>query len=139
MPGGVCDVHGAGVRSYAKGIDQEEWPRASAAVDLSHVRPIQINAPTLLAQSDIYHSVNPVQQNGSRGGTGTGNDSEVKIARATSPDGKDPGVNGAAPPVPAAGPPTGEKEVRRAEAVGPMDFPTAAPVLTIPAPQPARF
>ena len=31
-----CDIHGGGVRNYAREYDQEEWPRAAAAVDLSH-------------------------------------------------------------------------------------------------------
>jgi hypothetical protein len=131
-----CDVHGAGVRSYSKEIDQAEWPRAAAAVDLSLVRPIPLNAPTLLAQSDVYHSVNPALQATSPDQAG------MKVARATTPDGKDPladqagGTN--APTTPALKAEDGT-EVRRAEPVGPMDLPTAAPVLTIPAPKPAEF
>ena len=122
-----CDIHGTGVRNYGKEIDQAEWPRAAAAVDLTKVRPVPVNAPPLLAQSDLYRSVNP-------------DDSGIKVARATTPDGRDPGVNPtaqAAKELPAQ--PVGEKEVRRAEAVGPMDLPMAAPVLTIPAPKPAQF
>jgi len=136
VPVQECDVHGNGVRSYAKGIDQAEWPRAAAAVDLSLVRPIPLNAPTLLAQSDVYHSVNPALQATSPDQAG------MKVARATTPDGKDPladqagGTN--APATPALKAEDGT-EVRRAEPVGPMDLPTAAPVLTIPAPKPAEF
>ena len=37
-----CDVHGGGVRNYAREYDQEEWPRAAAAVDLSMVRPVAV-------------------------------------------------------------------------------------------------
>ena len=137
MPSQHCDVHGNGVRSYGKEIDQAEWPRAAAAVDLSRVRPVPLNAPTLLAQNDLYRSVNPALRNAAA------DDSTMKVARATTPDGKDPlaaaGTNvpvaAALPAVPA----DGEKEVRRAEPVGPMDLPTAAPVLTIPAPKPAQF
>jgi len=33
----------------------------------------------------------------------------------------------------------GEKEVRKAEPVRPMDLPSTAPVMTIPAPKPAEF
>ena len=137
MPSQQCDVHGNGVRSYDKSIDQAEWPRAAAAVDLSRVRPVPVSAPTLLAQNDLYRSVNPALRNAAS------DDSTMKVARATTPDGKDPlAAGGSNVPVMTALPATpadGEKEVRRAEPVGPMDLPTAAPVLTIPAPKPAKF
>lgn len=137
MPSHQCDVHGNGVRSYDKAIDQAEWPRAAAAVDLSRVRPVPVSAPTLLAQNDLYRSVNPALRNA------VSDDSTMKVARATTPDGKDPlAAGGTNVPVMTALPATpadGEKEVRRAEPVGPMDLPTAAPVLTIPAPKPAQF
>jgi hypothetical protein len=133
MPSVPCDIHGTGVRNYAKGIDQEEWPRAAAAIDLSRIRPVTLTAPTLLAQADLYHSVNPVIANAS------GDSGGVKVARATTPDGKDPGVTGAGP-APSATPQQGEeKEVRKAEAVRPMDLPTGVPVLSLPAPKPAEF
>jgi penicillin-binding protein 1A len=134
MPAGTCDVHGGGVRNYSKGLDQEEWPRAAAAVDLSRIRPIMVNAPTLLAQNDLYHSVNPALNNAAA------DDSAMKVARATTPDGKDPGVQGNEPVTEVAvAIPVGEKEVRRAEPVRPMDLPTGAPVLSIPPPKPAKF
>ena len=135
MPSGPCDVHGGGVRSYSKELGQEDWPRAAAAVDLTRIRPIMVNAPTLLAQNDLYRSVNPILRNGASDDTG------VKVKRATTPDGKDPGVQGGTPAVTnaEAALPSGEKEIRRAEPVRPMDIPTAIPVLTIPAPKPAEF
>jgi penicillin-binding protein 1A len=135
MPTGICDVHGGGVRDYSKEINQEEWPRAATAIDLTRIRPIPVNAPTLLAQSDFYRSVNPVIQ------IGAADDAGIKVARATTPDGKDP-----SPSVPivsltnaAAGSPAQEKEVRRAEPVRPMDLPSGVPVMNIPAPQAADF
>jgi penicillin-binding protein 1A len=134
LPSGICDVHGGGVRSYSKEVDQEEWPRAAAAVDLTRVRPITVNAPTLLAQSDLYRAVNPAMN------AAAVDDGSIKVARATTPDGKDPGAQAATQATNvAAALPAGEKEVRRAEPVRPMDLPTAAPVLTIPAPKPAQF
>jgi penicillin-binding protein 1A len=140
IPTEECDVHGGGVRSYTKGIDQEEWPRAAAAIDLTHIRPIPVSAPTLLAQNDNYRSVNPMLR------AGMADDSGIKVARATSPDGKDPGQsanpqNGTNSPVQlqAAAPPGAEKEVRRAEAVRPMDLPAGAPVMNLPVPKPAEF
>jgi hypothetical protein len=134
LPIGPCDIHGGGVRNYNKDMDQDEWPRAAAAVDLTRVRPITLSAPTLLAQSYLYRAVNPVASGAAI------DDGSIKVARATSPDGKDPGVQGAgAATNVAAALPAGEKEVRRAEAVRPMDLPTGMPVLTIPAPRPAEF
>jgi len=134
LSNGLCDIHGGGVRNYSKDIDQDEWPRAAAAVDLTRVRPVTVSAPTLLAQTDLYRAVNPVTSGASV------DDGSIKVARATSPDGKDPGVQGAAEITNVASAlPTGEKEVRRAEAVRPMDLPTGMPVLTIPAPKPAEF
>ncbi|MFZ4388372.1 MAG: transglycosylase domain-containing protein, partial [Chthoniobacterales bacterium] len=132
LSNGLCDIHGGGVRNYSKDIDQDEWPRAAAAVDLTRVRPVTVSAPTLLAQNDLYRAVNPVTSGASV------DDGSIKVARATSPDGKDPGVQGAAEitNVPSALT-AGEKEVRRAEAVRPMDLNTGMPVLTIPAPKPA--
>ena len=93
-----------------------------------------MNAPTLLAQSDLYRSVNPALQNSAV------DDSNIKVARATTPDGKDPGVTPAeraAKSLPAQA--VEEKEVRRAEPVRPMDLTTPAPILTIPAPKPVQF
>ena len=134
LSNGLCDIHGGGVRNYSKDIDQDEWPRAAAAVDLTRVRPVTVSAPTLLAQNDLYRAVNPVTSGACV------DDGSIKVARDTSPDGKDPSVQGAAEITNVASAlPAGEKEVRRAEAVRPMDLPTGMPVLTIPAPKPAEF
>jgi len=135
IPRQECDVHGNGVRSYDKAIDEAGWPRAAAAVDLSRVRPVPVSAPTLLAQNDLYRSVNPSLKSTS------GDDSSVKVARATTPDGRDPLASGSTnvPVAQPASPAAGEMEVRRAEPAGPMDLPTAPPVLVIPAPEPANF
>ena len=137
IPTTLCDVHGGGVRSYTKEVDQAEWPRAASAVDVTRIRPIPVNAPSLLAQNDLYRSVNPILR------VTVGDDANVKVARATTPDGKDPGQlgDGASTNVPVATaiPVTSEKQVRRAEPVRPMDQPDGAPVMTIPPPQPAQF
>ncbi len=134
MPSLECDIHGGGVRSYNKETDQSDWPRAAAAVDLSKVRPVTVVSPTLLAQSDVYRSVNPAMQN-----TG-GDDAGVKVARATTPDGKDPVAQGTDPATNAAAAlPPGEMQVRKAEPVRPMDLPSGAPVMALPLPKPAQF
>jgi hypothetical protein len=131
IPKEECDIHGGGVvRNHNKEVDQEEWPRAAAAIDLTHIRPILVNAPTLLAQNDFYHSVNPILN------SSAAVDANIKVARATSPDGKDPGMQQTNAP---SAVPGSEKEVRRAEAVRPMDLPAGAPVMTIPAPKPTEF
>lgn len=130
-PSVECDLHGVGVRSYARGLDPAGWPRAAAAIDLSLVRPIPVTAPTLLAQADAYHAVNPtVQSEGVNAG-------EVKVARATAPDGKDPGHDGRTnAPIQGS---SIEKEVRRAQPVRPLDLPTEQPAIVIPVPKPAEF
>lgn len=147
VPTTECDIHGVGVRDYSRGIDQAEWPRAAAAVDLTRIRPISVNAPTLLAQTDIYRSVNPMLN------AGITDDSGIKVAKATTPDGKLPKdlnatvttnqVSTNATSVPAALPetaaPGAEKEVRRAEPARPMDVPSGVPVISLPPPKPAEF
>jgi len=135
VPTVPCDIHGGGVRDYSKGIDQEEWPRAAAVIDLTCIRPVTVNAPTLLAQNDLYRSVNPVMRGGAV------DESGIKVARATTPDGKDPSANTTnqvSVNEPAVKPGE-EKEVRKAEAVRPMDLPTGAPVMQLPPPKPANF
>ena len=134
-----CDVHGGGVRDYSKGIDQEEWPRAASVIDLTRIRPIPVNAPTLLAQSDLYRSVNPVLRSESL------DDSNIKVAKATTPEGQTPQdlagspANSQVPTNAVATTPGAEKEVRKAEAVRPMDDPAGSPVMALPPPKPAAF
>lgn len=157
----ACDVHGPGVRSYAKSYDEENWPRAQAAVDLSRVRPVAVNSPTLLGLTDVYGSVRP----------GSLDPDDIPVARAvavnetaqtadpltlpdTVPDAIPLGENphpGSAPeaiptdppapaPAPADAPDAvgGEPEVRRAEAARPLDGPLDVPDQA-PTPPPIRF
>lgn len=143
MPTEIGGLNSGGIRSYSKQLDPSEWPQAQAAVDLTRIRPVTLTAPTLLAQNDVYHSVNPILQ------VGNGNDANIPVKRASTPDGKDPGVTGDAgnnsgqtgtnPAVPPSGLGTTDPQVRRAEPVRPMDLPAGAPVMTIPAPKPATF
>lgn len=55
----MCDVHGLGVRSYARNFEEAEWPRAASPLDLSRVRPVAVESPPLLGLNDVYHAVNP--------------------------------------------------------------------------------
>jgi membrane carboxypeptidase/penicillin-binding protein len=129
-----CDIHGGGVRNYARQYDQEEWPRAAAAVDLSMVRPVAVVAPTLLGLNDVYASVRPAAERF---------DDAIPVARAIPVNAVD-GSDAVAPEVsetdqaavPAA---SGEPEVRKAEAVHPLDSPLDVSPIQAPTPEPITF
>ena len=130
-----CDVHGGGVRNYAREYDQEQWPRAAAAVDLSTIRPVAVVAPTLLGLSDVYASVRPAADRF---------DDAIPVARAipvNAADGQNAGPDAEASrkdqsPVAA---PAVEPEVRKAEAVRPLDSPLDMPSIQAPTPEPITF
>ncbi len=143
-----CDIHGGGMRNYAKEYNQEEWPRATLAVDLATIRPIAMVEPTLLGLSDVYNSVRPDAQRF---------DENIPVAKAipvTHEDKADSptaqpqqGQPQGAPATPAAVPVTDaqatpvspEPEVRRAEAVKPLDTHFDAPAISAPTPEPINF
>ncbi|HLB32780.1 MAG TPA: transglycosylase domain-containing protein [Chthoniobacterales bacterium] len=106
---------GADIRKAEKNIDDEGWPRAASVTDLTKVKPIIVTAPTLLVSSDVYRFVN-VYKPPVRG------DENIPVRKAIP-------VNRTQK----------EPEVRRAEAVRPMDLPTGAPVISIPPPNPMSF
>ena len=132
-----CDVHGGGVRNFARQYDDAEWPRAAAAVDLSTIRPVAVAAPTLIGFNDVYQSVRP-------GGANV-DESSIPVAKAIAvgdaPDAEKKTGDGevAATPVPEAPPAPADPEVRRAEAVQPLDSPLDAPAIQLPAPAPMNF
>lgn len=142
-----CDVHGGGIRSYARSYDEEQWPRAASAVDLSTIRPVAVMAPALLGFNDVYGSVRPNAPN---------MDDAVPVARAIPVEPAEAaapaeGEASAAEPPPEnttleadqaaeralAGTP--DPEVRRAEAVKPLDSPFDAPAIQAPTPEPINF
>lgn len=138
-----CDIHGGGIRNYAKEYGAEEWPRAAAAVDLATVRPVAVGAPTLLGLSDVYNSVRPNAQKF---------DESIPVARAIAVVHEEPAAadsleapadHEAGPMAPeAAAVPEAvepEPEVRRAEAVKPLDSPLDAPAIQAPTPEPIQF
>lgn len=154
-----CDVHGGGIRNYAKEYGQEEWPRPVMAVDLATIRPIAVTAPTLLGLNDVYNSVRPQSQR-------FDGDIPVKAAIPVKAEEKTPAEtpDGGAQPAgdtiptdapaaaaanaPAAAPvaqaataePTPEPEVRKAEAVKPLDqTPMDSPAIQAPTPEPINF
>jgi len=134
-----CDVHGGGIRNYAKEYGAEEWPRAAPAVDLATIRPIAVMAPSLLGFNDVYNSVRPA--------AARFDDIPVAKAIAVNPEPEappEPGPDGAPAPAPApeqavAAAPTPEPEVRKAEAVTPLDSPVDAPAIQAPTPEPINF
>jgi membrane carboxypeptidase/penicillin-binding protein len=129
-----CDIHGGGVRNYAREYGQEEWPRAAAAVDLSTIRPVAVVAPTLLGINDVYASVRPAAERF---------DDAIPIARAipvNPADGQTTAVveDSGGNQVPVAQP-AAEPEVRKAEPVSPLDSPLDLPSIQAPTPEPITF
>jgi len=127
-----CDIHGGGVRNFAKQFDEAEWPRAAAAIDLATIRPVSVVAPTLLGFNDVYQSVRP--------GGGRQDDSNIPVAKAipvNPPETEPPTAPDTAPPAnpEVAEAPTPEPEVRKAEAIQPLD----SPMIQLPAPPPMNF
>lgn len=125
IPRILCDVHGLGIRTFVKQIQQSKWPRAQAAVDVSGVLPIEVKAPTLLGLVDVYHSVQPASQRI--------NVSNIPVQRALLSDGVDSSIQ------------TKEKkslevepQVRHVEEVRP-DCMLDIPAIAIPAPPPVTF
>jgi len=133
-----CDIHGGGVRNYAKQYDEAEWPRAAAAVDLATIRPVAVIAPTLLGFNDVYQSIRP--------GMETLEDGAIPVAKAiaVTPEKKDvdPGVPaGQANAIPEAAVPAPpvEPEIRKAESLAPLDSPLDKPVIQLPPPAAMDF
>lgn len=130
-----CDIHGGGIRNYAKEYNQEDWPRAVAAIDLAMIRPIAVSAPPLLGLNDVYNAVKPAAQK-------LGED-DIPVARALPVNGEDPSNPAAVPGTPTTLETTPaasvEPEVRKAEAVTPLDSPLDAPSIQAPTPEPINF
>lgn len=125
-----CDVHGGGVRNYAKQFDEAEWPRAATAVDLATIRPIAVSAPTLLGFNDVYQSIRPGMERLDDGSIPVAK--AIPVESAAPADAPAEGVAAAAPPAAVA-----EPEVRKAESVTPLDSPLDKPVISLP-PPPSR-
>jgi len=137
-----CDVHGGGIRNYAKDYEQEDWPRAANAVDLATIRPVGVASPTLLGFSDVYNSVSPSAHRFEGG--------EIPVARAVAANGATPPPvedSAAASGQPATAAQKGDAvpaptptEVRKAEAAGDGSAPPLdQPVIPIAPPAPMQF
>jgi membrane carboxypeptidase/penicillin-binding protein len=117
IPQVSCDVHGGGVRRYAREFAEADWPRAAAAIDLSKIRPIAVTSPPLIGFQDVYGTVIP--------GAAAANDANIPVAKAVA-------VNTVAPAAEPVLPDT--IEVRRAEPVGAPAGPLEAPAIQLPPP-----
>ncbi|MDD5200216.1 MAG: transglycosylase domain-containing protein [Terrimicrobiaceae bacterium] len=131
-----CDVHGTGLRLYAKEQAESEWPRAASAVDLAAIRPIAVGAPALMGLNDVYRSVKPAALRM--------REDEIPVAKAEAVNQQVAAAalaeGQAAQGVPVAGPvPKGSQEVRKAEAVKPMDVPSDNDAIPLDAPAPIQF
>jgi membrane carboxypeptidase/penicillin-binding protein len=142
-----CDIHGTGLRVYARQEEESDWPKAQMAVDLSTVRPVAVGAPALVALNDVYHSVKPAALR-IKG-------DEIRVARAelvnaevaenaiaesksdTTPVKRAQSVTPGAEPIPVPAP--AAQEVRRAQVVGPLDVPAGTDPIPLETPEPIQF
>jgi len=122
-----CDIHGGGIRSYTREFEQEDWPRAATAIDLSKIRPVAVISPALTGYNDIYRSVRP--------GEGSDNDDSIPVAKAIPVNVPPP----AAEAMDGSQPFPTEVEVRRAEPVDSSAAPFEAPALEAAPPDPIQF
>jgi penicillin-binding protein 1A len=131
-----CDVHGTGLRIYAKEQEESEYPRAVATVDLAMIRPVAVGAPALVGLNDVYQSVKPAALRL--------REDQIPVAKAEAVGGAAatpaPG-DGNIPKAVAVGQPAdGPQEVRKAEAVKPLDVPVNdQAAVPLDAPPPIQF
>lgn len=148
-PGVVCDVHAGGVRDYSKRFEQEEWPRAAPALDLTRIRPVAVLEPTLLGYNDVYQSVQP--------GSIRRTDGEIPVAKAlpvefsdgskvetsaigTTADGIPVAVALPVLPATAPAPTAGDAQTAQPASAVPTGFiPLERPALELEAPPPTNF
>ncbi len=134
-PSIACDVHGSGMRLYAEEREESEWPRAASAVDLAMVRPIAVSEPALVGLNDVYQSVRPAAMRM--------REDEIPVAKALPVDQQvaDAAMKDAeaATAVAAEAVPEGPREVRKAEAVRPMDVSSSMPAIAIEPPKAIEF
>ncbi|HEX5176756.1 MAG TPA: hypothetical protein VFV83_07005, partial [Chthoniobacteraceae bacterium] len=118
-----CDVHGNPQRSYVKVIPGEEWPRAAPAVNITANAPVAMKGPTVLGETDPYNSVQATKN----------------VIAAKALDGRLAPLDSSAK-VPAPVDETNPIEVRRAEAVRPIDqMPLQESNIKLDPPEPIQF
>ena len=122
-----CDIHGGGVRTYAKEFGEADWPRAATAIDLTKIRPVAVTAPPLVGFNDIYRSVRP--------GAESENDEDIPVAKAVPVNTPPPSAEGVVPATSASG----AVEIRRAEPVNSQTAPMEQPAIEAPPPAAIDF
>lgn len=127
LPSIPCDIHGGGVRTYAKEFDEADWPRAATAIDLTKIRPVAVLSPALVGFNDVYRSVRP--------GAESENDADIPVAKAVPVNTPPSPIDGAPEPSGA----TGEVEIRRAEPVNSQGAPMEQPAIEAPPPAAIDF
>lgn len=126
-PKNGCDVHGAGGQSLVRDFESVpgDVPRATPAVDLKKVVPVVMKAPTVVGE-DPYNSIQATKNVIAMKQLGSGSVAPVDSSAT----------------VPAPVPKTGEPdiEVRRAEAVRPMEQQAIVdPAIKLDPPPPVEF
>jgi penicillin-binding protein 1A len=147
IPTRDCDVHGNASHKYTKDFEVEEWPRAVSAIDLAPIPSIAVTGSTLLASTDAYQALIPPL-------AAKSTDSNIPVAKAIAVDKSttisDPKASLARSPeleksnpkkkiIPIEKAIPVNPEVRRAQPVGPMDLPSALPVMNLSSPKPISF
>lgn len=120
-PKDLCDIHGGGVRTNVRSIAAGEWPRATAVVDLAAHVPVTMQGPTVIGDFDPYNSTLALNN--------------AVAARALAGQ-VAPMDSSAQVPNPTEGP---QPEVRRAEAVRPVEDQGPEVPIKLAPPKPIDF
>ncbi|MGH8049019.1 MAG: penicillin-binding transpeptidase domain-containing protein, partial [Chthoniobacterales bacterium] len=129
-----CDIHGTGLRLYAPEREDSKWPRAETVVDLTMIRPVGISEPALVGFDDVYRSVKPatMRMDLDQIPVAKAEPVDKQVAEAALAIGER--VEKAEPVTPDEAQ-ADTQEVRKAEAVKPLDVPSAEEIpLDLPPP-----
>jgi membrane peptidoglycan carboxypeptidase len=122
-PTTACPLHSGGPKSFVKEFQEEEWPRAAAAIDLSKIRPVDVSSLPVVGAADPYESFSPAS---------------MAVMAAQVPVAEAEAVSPAAG-APAAAQPA-VQEVRAAQAAGvSAAVQTERSEMALPKPPPIRF
>lgn len=149
MPTEPCNVHGEAKTRLVRDLPTSGFPRAALAVDPTHVSPVTVTGPVLLAENDPYNAVNSTVRPKP---TGSNPDDKmpdptkpVMKAQAAEPDAKKsiPNLEGTdldpTKPILKAQPVEEPKEIRRAKPVNPADEIPSDQILKATPPPAADF
>jgi penicillin-binding protein 1A len=126
-PTTACPLHSGGPKSFVKEFQEEEWPRAAMAIDLSKVRPVAVSSLPVVGAADPYESFSPASM------AVMAAQIPVAAAEAVSPPAAG-AAGGSTASQPAA------QEVRAAQAAGvSAAVQTERSEMALPKPPPIRF